>query len=174
MACMYLFPSGMIKDQTEKSNRIQHFLRVTPDIVFTGYQEKREEGVDWYSPPYYTHLHGYKMCVNVCLHPSRTELYVYSYLLRGEYDADLKWPFKGTVVVELLNQLSDDNHYNYVFDYSKASSSAFQRVTSGERSSNKAPSGHRLPLTALGYNQSKNCHQQYLNNDCLKIVVRNF
>ena len=173
MACMYLFFADMIRDHTENTNRIQHFLRATPDIVFTDYQEKRKKGVDWYSPPYYTHLHGYKMCVNVYLYPSDTVLQVYSYLLPGEYDASLKWPFRGTVVVRLLNQLSDDNHYDNVFDYSQASDSQSQRVTSGERSSYKVPSTPWLPLTALEYNSSKKC--QYLKNDCLKfkIVVRN-
>jgi len=28
----------------------------------------------------------------------------------GEYDDELKWPFKGKVKVELLNQLEDENH----------------------------------------------------------------
>ena len=81
MACVYLSVSDMIRYHTEKTNRIQHFLRVTPNIVFTHYQEKRKEGADWYSPSYYTHLHGYKMDVNVWLKPSHNYLNVYSYLL---------------------------------------------------------------------------------------------
>ena len=110
--------TDLIRDHMEKTNRIQCVLGVTPNIVLTHYQKKRKKGVDWYSPPYYTHLHGYKMCVNVDLTQTNTKLHVYSYLLPGEYDAGLKWPFRGMVVVQLLNQLSDDNHYEYVFDYS--------------------------------------------------------
>ena len=94
----------------EKTDRMQSFLRVTLNIVLTDYQENRRNGADWYSPPYYTYLHGYKMCVNVWLKPYHDALSAYPYLLPGEYDARLKWPFKGTVVVQLLNQLSDDNH----------------------------------------------------------------
>ena len=174
MVCIISFVAELMRGHMEDTSKMKGFLGMIPNIVLTGYQEKRKEGVDWFSPPYYTHSHGYKMCVNVELAPSFTVLDVFSYLLRGEYDAGLKWPFKGTVVVQLLiNQLSDDNHYDYVFDYSQARDSKSQRVTSGERSNWKAPSGPHLLLTALEYNSSKKC--QYLKNDCLKfrIFVKN-
>ena len=174
MVCIISFVTDLMRDQMEKTNRIHSVLSsASLTIAFTGYQGKRKEGVSWYSPPYYTHLHGYKMCVRVWLGQSLTVLHVYSYLLRGEYDAGLKWPFRGTVVVQLLNQLSDDNHYDHVFDYSQVNDSRSQRVTSGERSGAKAPSTPYLPLTDLEYNSSKIC--QYLKNDCLKfkIVMRN-
>ena len=32
-------------------------------------------------------------------------------MLEGPYDRSLSWPFAGTVKLELLNQLSDKNHY---------------------------------------------------------------
>ena len=154
----------------EMTNTMHSVLRYAEHtIVLTGYQEKKKEVFEWYSPPYYTHSHGYKMCVMVSIHPSHTKLYVYSYLLHGEYDAGLRWPFRGTVVVQLLNQLSNDNHHDHVFDYSQASDSESQRVTNGERSSNKIPSSPRLPLTALEYNSSKKC--QYLRNGCLKFKI---
>ena len=140
-------------------------------IVLTEYQQKKSKvWLDWYGPPYYTHLHGYKMCVKVYLMPWSSELHVFSYLLPGEYDAGLKWPFKGTVVVQLLNQLSDDNHYDYVFDYSQAGDEESQRVTSGERSAPKGSSTPILSFHALECNSSKKC--QYLKDDCLKFRVR--
>ena len=136
-------------------------------IVLTDYQKKGRSMVDWKSPPYYTHSHGYKMGVQVS--PYCGNLHVFSYLLRGEYDAGLKWPFRGTVVVQLLNQLSDDNHYDHVFDYSQASDRESQRVTSDERPAAKGCSTPFLLLTALEFNSSKIC--QYLKNDCLKFRV---
>ena len=170
MVCIISFVTDLMRGQMEKTNTIHGLLSSTPHtLVLTGYQEKRTKSVDWYSPAYYTHLHGYKMCVRMWLGPSDTVLYVWSYLLPGEYDAGLRWPFRGTVVVQLLNQLSDDNHYDYVFDYLYASDSDSQRVTSGERSTNKVPFGPHLPVTALDYNSSKKC--QYLKNDCLKFKI---
>ena len=41
-----------------------------------------------------------------------THVSVYAYLMRGENDNHLPWPFTGTITVELLNQLEDDNHYS--------------------------------------------------------------
>ena len=174
MVYIILNVTDLIRDHMDKTNRIHSVLGADEHtIVLTDYQEKRKKHVDWYSRPYYTHLHGYKMCVNVYMEPSHTDLRVFSYLLSGEYDGGLKWPFRGTVVVQLLNQLSDDNHYDYVFDYSRANDSQSQRVAIGERSINKGPSTRYLLLTALEYNSSKKC--QYLKNDCLKfrIFVKN-
>ena len=155
----------------QMSNRMLCVLGVDNcTIVFTSYQERKKNDVDWYSPPYYTHSHGYKMCVNVFLASCHTELHVFSYLLPGEYDDGLNWPFRGTVIVRLLNQLSDDNHYDYIFDYSQSSNSESQRVPiSRKKSNHREPSSFYLPLAALGYNSSKKC--QYLKNDCLKFKV---
>ena len=170
MVCIISCVTDLMKHHLEMSNRIVCILgAVGPTIVFTGYQEKRRNGVDWYSPPYYTHSHGYKMCMNVYLKPTNNDLRVYSYLLPGEYDDDLKWPFRGTVVVQLLNQLSEDDHYDYVFDYSRANDRESQMVTSDERSYYKVTCSLYLPLADLKYNSSKGC--QYLKNDCLKLKV---
>ena len=168
---MYIISNivDLISDHMKMTNRMQCVLGAIPTIVLTNYQVKRKKGVDWYSPPYYTHSHGYKMCVNVYLMPSHTDLHVYSYLLPGEYDDGLKWPFRGRVAVWLLNQLSDDNHYKYMFDYEEASKSECQRVTSRKRSDWMSPIDDDLPLTALKYNSSKKC--QYLKNDCLKFKI---
>ena len=167
MLCIISNVTDLIRNHMEKTNRMQCVLGVTPTFVLTDYQEKRRDRVDWYSPPYHTHSHGYKMCVNVDLSRSKEELCVYSCLLPGEYDDGLKWPFRWMVVLQLLNQLSDDNHYDYVFDYSQAHCE-FQRARTGCRY-HLSPSTNCLPLTALEYNSSKKC--QYLKNDCLKFKI---
>ena len=41
------------------------------------------------------------------------------YLMKGEYDDSLKWPFRGEVTIQLLNQLDDDGGHHeqrIVFD----------------------------------------------------------
>ena len=35
---------------------------------------------------------------------------LYCHLMRGENDDHLKWPFKGTITITLLNQLKDNGH----------------------------------------------------------------
>ena len=63
----------------------------------------------WTSPPYYTHIGGYKFCLEV--YPNGdgsgkgTHLSVYVRLMDGEHDDDeLEWPFEGWITFELLNQ----------------------------------------------------------------------
>ena len=65
----------------------------------------------WYSRPFYSHRNGYKMCVGVaaqgvCISSASrsNHLAVCVCLMKGEYDNSLKWPFKGVVTIQLLNQ----------------------------------------------------------------------
>ena len=39
-----------------------------------------------------------------------THLSAYIYLMKGENDDDLQWPFNGKISVQLLNWCSDSNH----------------------------------------------------------------
>ena len=83
-------------------------------IKMEGFQEKKESDECWFSDPVYSHFGGYKMCLNVDANGSGdgkgTHVSTYAYLMRGENDDNLKWPFKGTIKVSLLNQLEDGQH----------------------------------------------------------------
>ena len=84
-------------------------------IKMEGFQEKKENDEVWYSDPVYSHFGGYKMCF--CVHANGfgighgTHVSVYICLMRGDNDDNLKWPFKGTIKVSLLNQLEDGQHH---------------------------------------------------------------
>ena len=69
----------------------------------------------WCSDPVYSHFGGYKMCLKVYANgggaTKGTHVSVYISLMRGDNDNNLKWPFKGTIKVSLLNQLEDGQHY---------------------------------------------------------------
>ena len=71
-------------------------------------------GESFHSPGFYISPVGYKMCIKVDCNgygiSKGTHVSVYAYLMRGENDDHLPWPFTGTVTVELLNQLEDDSH----------------------------------------------------------------
>jgi len=53
---------------------------------------------EFFSRPYYTSPQGYKMCLNVCAGGCGlgigTHVSIYVYLLKGEYNDTLIWPFK--------------------------------------------------------------------------------
>ena len=79
------------------------------------FQEKKENDEDWFSDPVYSHFGGYKMCLIVDANGSGdgkdTHVSVFIHLMRGDNDDNLKWPFKGTIKVSLLNQLEDGQHH---------------------------------------------------------------
>ena len=68
----------------------------------------------WKSPSLLTHENGYKFCLEVIPNGSgsgqNNHVSVFVYLMKGEYDNDLVWPFNGSVVIELLNWRADKNH----------------------------------------------------------------
>ena len=56
------------------------------------------------------------------------------YLMRGEHDNRLAWPFRGDIIIQLVNQINDQNHMQVTLKFSnKSLISSCSRVTSGER-----------------------------------------
>ena len=83
--------------------------------------------------------------------------------MRGDNDDNLKWPFKGTIKVSLLNQLEDGQHHTKQVwsPGSDIPESYNKRVTEGERSP-----GWGVPKFILQEDLSYiNC--QYLKDDTL-------
>lgn len=74
-----------------------------------GFDAHRRDGTSWFSPPFYTHLEGYKMYLEIdangCGEGEGTHVSVYVSLMRGEYDGQLQWPFRGNVTIHFLNQV---------------------------------------------------------------------
>ena len=85
-----------------------------------------------YSPPFYTAKNGYKMCVRVYLNGDgmghKTHLSLFFVLMKGEFDALLKWPFDNKVSLILVDQ----NHRKHIVQTFKPTpeSSSFQRPIS--------------------------------------------
>ena len=108
-------------------------------IKMAGFDELKKKGTDWYSRPFYTGMGGYKMCLRVdangCRDCKGTHISVYSYLMRGEFDSHLKWPFRGTITIHVVNQLEDKEHHTYLYAYDdETPGNRDVRVTNGERS----------------------------------------
>ena len=85
-----------------------------PDIVMTDFEKHKKAANEWFSPPFYSHIGGYKMCLGVVANGDgngkATHVSVYFYLLRGEHDDQLKWPFRGDITIQLLNQSRGEGH----------------------------------------------------------------
>ncbi len=127
----------------------------------------------WHSDGFYTHPQGYKVCLRVDANGNGsgkgTHVSWFIFLMRGEFDNHLKWPFRGTVTITLLNQRQDKNHHTETFPFDDQSKYA-ARVTSGERADGGRGIYQFIPLSKLGYKPATNC--QYLVNDCLYFQVK--
>ena len=113
------------------------------------------------------------MCIKVDVNGygcgNRSHISVYAYLMRGENDDQLAWPFSGSVTVELVNQLEDKNHYSKKILFHSDNTASKRPVDYDIASSGY---GHRCYIShsSLEYDANNNC--QYLKNDCLIFRVK--
>ena len=74
----------------------------------------------WCSSAFFVSEEGYQMSLNVYAagngEGQGTHVSVYLFLMKGPHDDKLEqsghWPLRGTFTIELLNQLSDNDHYH--------------------------------------------------------------
>ena len=102
--------------------RISDYGRKRNDAV-TGQQ------VSFYSPCFFTSRYGYKMCARIYLNGDGmgrgTHISIFFVVMRGQYDALLRWPFRQKVTFMLLDQ----DNVEHVIDAFRPdpNSSSFQR-----------------------------------------------
>ena len=112
--------------------------RLIPPCIraMTNFTKHKLSGDSWYSPPFYTGPGGYKLQLRVDADGSSTaegtHVSVCVYLMKGENDDSLRWPFKGSLSAKLFNWIEDENHLERPFSTtSTANRQSFSRVTSG-------------------------------------------
>ena len=102
--------------------RIPDYARKRNDAV-TGQQ------VSFYSPCFFTSRYGYKMCARIYFNGDGmgrgTHISIFFVVMRGQYDALLRWPFRQKVTFMLLDQ----DNVEHVIDAFRPdpNSSSFQR-----------------------------------------------
>ena len=148
------------------------------ELIMTEYSKHERDERNWFSPPFYSGPRGYKMCLCVVNEPrdayelvSFNNALVCVYLMRGEYDDRLVWPFYGDVTIQLVNLIINKNHQESTIRFDGRSSifdrrplnTSCDRVTSGER----AMIGCRKKVFSL--QESKNI--MYIKDDCVKFRV---
>ena len=145
-----------------------------PAFTMTNFKQHRKDEDRWFSPPFYSHIGGYKMCISVDANGSTgkgTHISVFLHIMRGEYDDTLKWPFHGEVTVQLLNQRRNANHHEKpIVEASDCNSTTCFAQVQGVKQHGSGW-GYRkfIPHEELAYNASKDC--QYLMSNCLKFQV---
>ena len=106
-----------IKDSPAKLKEKSRTLKEINSVTFalSAYQKKNRSGECFITPSFYTSPNGYhkaiKLYANGKSKGKGTHVSLYVPILKGDYDAKLKWPFTGKYTFTLLNQLEDKNHH---------------------------------------------------------------
>ena len=139
-------------------------------FTISEYSKRKQFNNYFYSLPFTTSPQGYTLCLNVDTNGSGrgegSHLSIYPYIMKGQHDDRLQWPFTGTIIIELLNWLEDKEHYKKTLTIS--TNDDFVRVTEGEYG------------RSVGYQQfisnssltSSTTNTQYLYQDCIRVRVQ--
>ena len=124
------------------------FLWRIPDISRRRRDAIEERITSIYSPPFYTGRNGYKMCIRAYLNGDgmgyKTHFSLFFVVMKGEFDALMKWPFDYKVSLILVDQ----NHRKHIVQTFKPTpeSSSFQRPTSDMNVASGCPQFSKLSV----------------------------
>ena len=87
---------------------------------------------DVYLPAFYTHSQGYKMfAIPIGNGTGKgTHISIFTFLMKSLYNKHLKWPFKGNITIQIVNQAGDHDHVEKIITYDEKIPDA-SRVVSG-------------------------------------------
>ena len=122
-----------------------------------------------YSPPFFTSLHGYRMCLRLYLdgdgQGKGSHVSLFLVIMKSDYDDLLSWPFKQKVTLYLLNQQDPYNtraHIAQAFRPTETSTS-FQKPKGPFNTASGFP---RFAPIAKLYDRS------YVQDDCMYFKVK--
>lgn len=130
-------------------------------------QSERQSSI--YSPIFYSSANGYKMRARVFLFGDgsarRTHMSIFFFLMKGEYDSILKWPFSHRITFCLLDQSGANSHVIDSFQ-PDVKSNSFKRPTTDSNIASGIPKF--FPLTTLQQDNNP-----YVREDTmyLKVIV---
>ena len=138
------------------------------EFVMKDFEKLKREHTAWYSLPFYTHPQGYKMCLHINANGlgqgKGTHVSVYLHMMKGEFDDSLRWPFRGHITIQLVDQEEDRDHFYHTFHFTDATPvEVRERQRDRERSSSGRGPSKFIPLADL--------QPKFLKNDCLKFRV---
>ena len=169
--CMERHLQLAMKKITSLASSLQGITSLPPQVFkMPNFDTLKRDNEVWYSPCFYTHTGGYKMCLEVNANGDQdgngkgTHVSVYVYIMASKNDKNLLWPFRGEISLELLNQLDDRNHKVYTLNYDTKGIEDYNCIADGGKSFGWG-TWRFISQGALSHNPANNC--QYLKDDCL-------
>ena len=169
--------SSLAMVSTNTSNPVCPVIIKWPDYSGVKQVAKDAKSLNYYyvyTRPFYTHHNGYKMQLRVYPHggdDNRKNISIYCYIMQGENDNCLKWPYRGIITITLLNQLEDGQHVtrNVNLGYSVEHE---ETVKKPEFDAIRNDRGWGCPkFISLAEVESSTAHTQYLMNDTLYFKI---
>ena len=127
------------------------------EFTMTNFEQHKKDCDRWYSPPFFTHPNGYKMCLLVyaggCGDGANTHVSLFLTLMMEENDEQLQCPFQGKFIIKLLSQVGDRRHSKKINFLNK-------------------PETNRNGWGRQRFILHTELEPMYLRNDCLKFCVK--
>ena len=98
-----------------------------------------------------------------------SHLSAFVFLIAGENDHKLMWPFRGEVTFAILNQLANSSHFTATVRFEEEEISASNQIPAYGRRSHGWGLLKLIEHGQLEYNSTTNC--RYVKDDCLYIRV---
>ena len=136
---------------------------ITSEFTITEYSKRKQFNSTYFSPPF-TSSQGHRFYLRVdangVLSGKGSHLSVYAYIMAGQNDGSLQWPFSCKIIFEMINWLENKRHFK-----KETSIKNFFRLIKGD---GNAIGYHQfIPQSSLLLDSSTNT--QYLYKDCIRV-----
>jgi TNF receptor-associated factor 4 len=138
-------------------------------FAMKNFMEYKHTNENWFSPPFYTHPQGYKVCLCVVangegpLYGKYTSVLLHT--MKGDFDSYLKWPLRAAISVLLIDQEGEEKHHIKKLEFTdRTPDDVASRVTEGERA--------KFGWGLFQYIEHDKLEPRYLKNDRLCFQIR--
>ena len=161
------------RELSDVRNQLERVLetKLMPPLTFriTNYKLMKEKKKIWTSPHFYTQAQGYQMNIKAEINATdENAISLYCYLCPGIHDDSLSWPFRGEVVLQILNQSRDSSHSSRTLSWDHANA---DDEVSGKPDKNKQRIGWGL-VFFISHADLEDETKGYLKKDCIYIRVQ--
>ena len=98
-------------------------LPVIHDLVIKNFSKRQQSNEECISEPFYSHENGYKL--SILVYPNgrgnwkNRYVSLFVHLMKGENDNNLTFPFRGDILVQIVNWKEDKNHAERLIEFNE-------------------------------------------------------
>ena len=147
-------------------------FEIPSTFTMYNFEQHKRDGDEWTSEPFYTAPLGYKLNLSVYANGvgkgAGTHVSVFLQLMPGEFDGRLRWPFRGSFVVKLLDQSGNGRDIQQNISFSDGTPEVTRRPTYTGWEEPKFVAYRQLyPQSQYSYTGTP----QYIKNGCIQFQV---